>query len=239
MRGSDKRSDWYDTVPVFVEPSQVVRGTVSYLMAGTSTRPLITSDSGDNPRTRLVLAMIAAVIEGGYADTTIADVVRHAHVSKRTFYQHFPDKEACFLAAYLAVSAELLGRIATAGAQAGDLEERVRAAARVYFSSLEERPEITRAFLSDIHAVGPSALRLRRQIHQQFADTLRNLVDAERVRRPALKPLSRELATAIVGGINELMLMAIEEGRADRLDEVSDAAIQLAFAVLRTLSDSE
>ncbi len=186
---------------------------------------------------RLLLAMIAAVTERGYTDTTIADIVRHAHVSKRTFYQHFPDKEACFLETYLAVSGELLGRIATAAAQGTSVKERLTTAARVYFSSLEERPEITRTFLSDIHAAGPKALALRRKIHQQFADTLRNIVDSERVSRPGTRPLSRELATAIVGGINELILLAIEEGRADRLSETADAATQLVFAVLNTLSE--
>lgn len=181
--------------------------------------------------------MVAAVTERGYADTTISDIVRHAHVSKRTFYQHFPDKEACFLATYLAVSAELLGRIATAAAQGTSMKERLTTAARVYFSSLEERPEITRTFLSDIHAAGPNALKLRCKIHQQFADTLRNLVDAGRAQQPGTRPLSRELAVAIVGGINELILLAIDEGRADRLSETADAAIQLVFAVLRSLPE--
>ena len=35
---------------------------------------------------------------------TIADVVRVARVSKRTFYEHFADKEACFLALYAETS---------------------------------------------------------------------------------------------------------------------------------------
>jgi len=188
-------------------------------------------------RSRLILAMVAAATERGYAEVTVADVVRHAHVSKRTFYEHFPDKESCFLAAYLAVAAELLARIATAAAQETHVEERIVVGARAYFSALEERPQLTRTFLSDIHAAGPKALELRRRIHQQFADTLRHLVDSERVHLPNVRPLSREMATAIVGGINELILLAIEEGRAERLNEVADAAIQLVFAVLKTLPE--
>jgi AcrR family transcriptional regulator len=189
-------------------------------------------------RTRLVKAMVEVVCERGYADTTIADVVRSARVSKRTFYEHFPDKEACFLAAYLAVAAELLGRIASAAAQEVGVHERIAAAAKAYFSSLEETPALTRAFLSDIHAAGPKALELRRRIHQQFADTLRLLVDSERLHREGVRPLSRELATAIVGGINELIMLAVDEGRADRLQDVADAAMQLVTAVLGTLVET-
>jgi AcrR family transcriptional regulator len=58
----------------------------------------------DTPRLRLVSALATAATEKGYAATTIADIVRHARVSKRTFYEHFTDKEACLLAGYQHVS---------------------------------------------------------------------------------------------------------------------------------------
>jgi AcrR family transcriptional regulator len=45
---------------------------------------------GDH-RERLIAAMAASVEERGYADTTVADVVRIARTSRRTFYQHFQD----------------------------------------------------------------------------------------------------------------------------------------------------
>ena len=57
-----------------------------------------------------------AVADKGYPATTIADVVRHARVSKRTFYESYPDKEACFLATYATISAELMERVALAAA---------------------------------------------------------------------------------------------------------------------------
>ena len=49
-------------------------------------------------------ALATAAAEKGYAATTIADIVRHARVSKRTFYEHFADKEACLLAGYQHIS---------------------------------------------------------------------------------------------------------------------------------------
>ena len=58
-------------------------------------------------RARLTGGLAAAIAEKGYAAVTIADVVRHARVSKRTFYEHFADKEACFLALYAETSDEL------------------------------------------------------------------------------------------------------------------------------------
>jgi AcrR family transcriptional regulator len=49
-------------------------------------------------RRRLLEGMAAAVRECGYRDSTVADVVRHARTSRRTFYEHFPSKQACFTA---------------------------------------------------------------------------------------------------------------------------------------------
>ena len=51
-------------------------------------------------RVRLQRAMASCACERGYRNTTIADVVRVAHTSRTTFYEHFTDKEACFLEAY-------------------------------------------------------------------------------------------------------------------------------------------
>src|SRR4051812_42933268 len=84
--------------------------------------------TGPGHRERLVLGMVTAVAERGYAATTITDVVRHARVSRRTFYEHFADKEACFLAAYDAVSDAVLADIAGAAEEAAGWESRVLAA---------------------------------------------------------------------------------------------------------------
>ena len=51
-------------------------------------------------RGRMLGAMADAVASKGYAGTTVADVVAGAGVSRKTFYEHFRDKEECFLAAF-------------------------------------------------------------------------------------------------------------------------------------------
>ena len=62
-------------------------------------------------RTRLLEAVGRAVAEKGYGATTIDDIVRGAGVSKKTFYEHFRDKEDCFVAAYEAAGRELFERV--------------------------------------------------------------------------------------------------------------------------------
>ena len=188
--------------------------------------------AGPDHRTRLVGGLAASITERGYAATTIADVVRHARVSKRTFYQHFPDKEACFLALYSQTSDELLALIAGAASGEQPWEERVAAAARAYFERLAGEPALVRAGLVDIQAAGPRARHLRREVQRRYAELLRGLSATAAAERPGIRPLPPALATAVVGGLNELMLEAVEEGQEERLGELAGAATELLAAVL-------
>src|SRR3954451_3272974 len=71
-------------------------------------------------RGRMLGAMADAVARKTYAGTTVADVVAGAGVSRKTFYEHFRDKEECFLAAFDAGVDTLLEAITAAQPQAQD-----------------------------------------------------------------------------------------------------------------------
>jgi AcrR family transcriptional regulator len=192
-----------------------------------------------NPhRIRLVEGLARAIEQKGYAAATISDIVRHAHVSKRTFYEHFEDKEACFLALFAATSDRWLEVINEAAAPELPWEERIRAAAHAYLSQLAQQPALTTTYLMEIRAAGADALALRRAVVQRFADMIRALVYEERGRHPELRPMSRAMATAVVGGINELMHQAVEDQRAHELADLSDTAVELIRAILTAPSSS-
>jgi AcrR family transcriptional regulator len=202
--------------------------------AGEATRDAARSDAGEGHRLRLIAAMASLLAERGYSTVTIADIARQAHVSKRTFYEHFADKDACFIACYEALSGVTLQAVvdAMADAQKGSWARRISAATRAYLATLESQPALTRTLMMDIYAAGPEALRVRRTVQKRFADNLRGLVDQGRKENPKLPRLSAAMATAIIGGINELVLVAVEEGRADRLTELSGTADALLQAVI-------
>jgi AcrR family transcriptional regulator len=188
--------------------------------------------AADPHRARLIEGMAEAIIEKGYAAATIADVVRHARVSKRTFYEHFAAKEDAFLATYSALTDEMLQVIADAVAGDRPWRERVDAGVRAYLEALAERPALTRTFLMEIQAAGPRALALRRDVMRRFADGLRTITEQVAREEDGVRPLSDELATAVAGGINELMLRAVEQGREDELTGLQDAAADLIRAVV-------
>lgn len=190
------------------------------------------SGAADIHRARLLEGMAEAITEKGYVATTIAEIVRRARVSKRTFYEHFADKEEAFLALYSALSDQTLAAIAEAAAGDAPWGERVDASVRAYLELLAEQPVLTRTFLAEIQAAGPRAVAARRDVMRRFAAGLQLIVTEVREDDPTAPELPDAMATAIVGGINELILDAVEAGRTERLTELADTASALIRAVL-------
>jgi AcrR family transcriptional regulator len=73
-----------------------------------SNRPSRAAAKGGQ-RDRLIEAMTQVAARLGYSDASVARVVEQAGVSRATFYEHFADREACFLAAF-EVAAERIER---------------------------------------------------------------------------------------------------------------------------------
>src|SRR5213082_896317 len=72
------------------------------------------ADVARSQRERMLRAMAEAVSELGYATTPVAEVLRRAGVSRETFYEHFRNKQECFLAAYDASARMLRGAVTDA-----------------------------------------------------------------------------------------------------------------------------
>jgi AcrR family transcriptional regulator len=174
-------------------------------------------------RERLLAGMAHALGEMAYADLTLTDLVRRARVSRRTFYEHFASKEECLLALYEAHSVRVLDEVTQAIGAAPPGERRVGLGARVYLASLQSQPGLVRTLHLEILHVGERGLALRRRVMRRFAELLRREAEAAGGRTP----LAPAVAMALVGGINELVLAAVEEDRLPRLGELADAVAAL------------
>src|SRR4051794_16802232 len=94
-------------------------------------------------RERMLDAMARAVAAKGYAKLTVSDVVALAGVSRRTFYEHFADKEECFLESYTAgasaIAAELAATVRASGKT--DWHDRGRIGMNAYTRNLAGKPD--------------------------------------------------------------------------------------------------
>jgi AcrR family transcriptional regulator len=183
-------------------------------------------------RTRLLEAVGRAVAERGYAAATIDDVVRRAGVSKKTFYEHFADKEDCFLAAYEAASEELLERVREAHAIHDDWLERTRAGVRAYLRWLAAEPALARVFLIEVAAAGPRAAQARERLRDRYAVLMRELQEEARADIPSLPVLPDEVFHAVVAAVDELVVRRIRESSAESLPELEPILLYLQVALL-------
>ncbi len=175
-------------------------------------------------RGRLLEGMAIAVAQKGYADTTIADIVREASVSRRTFYEYFSTKAECLVALYEAASHNALKVLRAAIAQPHAWEQRVEDALRAYLECMASNPVLMRTLFIEILHLGPEGLVARRRVNQEIADYMLDVVGRDNI--------TPQLAMAVVGGIHELVLQAIEDGKVERLAELTPTAAALVKAVV-------
>ena len=185
-------------------------------------------------RGRLIDAMAQVVAEKGYPATTVADVVERAGVSRRTFYEQFTDKEACFLAAYDLGLAVVAGRIKdavdvdpTAGWQA-----QARAGVEAFLALLASEPAFARALQLEILTAGPAALDRRAGMLTMFSAVWRGVHERARTEDPELRPLPDEVFSVVTAGLEELIRDCIRTRGTDALPELAEPILRTVLAVL-------
>ncbi|MGI4776849.1 MAG: TetR/AcrR family transcriptional regulator [Janthinobacterium lividum] len=175
---------------------------------------------------RLLDGMAKAVAAKGYADTTIADIVREAAVSRRSFYEHFVTKADCLVAFYRTASEQSLAVLAKAVDPSQPWETQVGRAVTAYLDFLSRDPAMLKTLFVEILGLGLPGLAVRREVNLQIAGFIRVATQGENT-----APLSMELAMTVVGGINELILQAIEQDRSADLQPLVAPATLLIRAV--------
>jgi AcrR family transcriptional regulator len=185
----------------------------------------------DDARLRLLDGIAKAVAAKGYAATTIADIVAQARVSKRTFYQHYSGKEACFSALYVAASTRALHVLQDALSEELPWEAQVERAISAYFATLAENHERARTLYIEVLRMGLPGLVLRRASHARFATWIVEVVAAKSTLNETQRTMALSLAEAVVGGIHELVLKALEGERTEDLSLLVAPASRLVLAV--------
>ncbi len=181
-------------------------------------------------RLRLLDGLATSIGERGYRATTVADIVRHARTSKRTFYDQFAGKEQCFLE-LLRVDIDKLGaNIQTAVDPEADWHHQIRQAVEAYVGYIESRPAITLSWIRELPSLGAVARPLQRRGLQLLSSLLIDLSASPGFRRVDLPPLTAPLAVILLGGLRELTALAVEDGRPVR--EIIELAVDASVALL-------
>lgn len=176
--------------------------------------------------------MATSIEEKGYRDTTVADVVRIARTSRRTFYEHFEDREACFLALFDATNDAMMDEIAAAVHPEQPLEVQVDSALDAYIDHVMAKPALYKSFVRELPGLGQAGANRQLAVIDRFARLLVELVESGRREQPGVgaRPLTIDTAIIIVGGLRELAVISLQQGRS--LRDVRASAGETVKAVL-------
>lgn len=178
----------------------------------------------ENQRQRLVAAITTKVAEQGYNPTTIADITKTAALSRRTFYEHFANKEACFAAAYDAALERVRAATLDAVAERDEWAQRVRAGLAGLLAILGEHPDLARLLLIAPASVGDAAANRHHLALQELVAEL--LADPPATASPAAAKVREQ---ALAGGISRLIVRKINAGEEARLGDLLPALVELVL----------
>jgi AcrR family transcriptional regulator len=181
-------------------------------------------------RRRLLEGLGESIGERGYRDTTIADIVRHARTSKRTFYDQFASKEECFIELLWTGNQEMIARISAAVDPEAPWQQQVRKAIAAYVDDIERRPAITLSWIRELPALGLDVQDVQRRGLAALIDMLVNLSDSPGFRRAHIRPLTRPMAVLIIGGLRELTAVTVEDGNNPR--DIVETGVAASIAIL-------
>lgn len=174
---------------------------------------------------RLRAAATGIVAEHGYGALKVRDVVRHAEVSTRAFYEHFSSKEDCFLWTYDSISRRATRRLVAAQAGERDWRQRARLVFEEFAGQIEREPDAARLVLLEAYNAGDATLvqvwqaerNFERMLAECFARTPRGVV---------VPPLVVEGMVAGIAGVAKGRLRA---GKVKSLSESADQLIDWAL----------
>jgi AcrR family transcriptional regulator len=179
---------------------------------------------------RLLDGLATSIVERGYRDTTVADVVRHARTSKRTFYQQFVSKEACLIELLRRNNVDLIAGIDAAVDPTSEWQSQIRQAVRAYVDHIDAKPAITLCWIREAPALGAVARPLHRQVMRDLTEMLVRLTTSEGFRRAGLDPITPPIALILLGGRRELTALFVEDER--EMDGIAAPAVSAATALL-------
>jgi AcrR family transcriptional regulator len=163
-------------------------------------------------RERLYEATIQAINERGFVATTISDLVKHAGVSRRSFYEHFENKEECLLATYDSLIERLTARIAETYNPQDDWIGQIEAFVTAIFEASSDRPDAARLVSVEMGAAGPIGI----ERWARDAERLAAFITAVFEQAPGRGAIPAPVARAIVGALRTILYSRVRRKRSSR-----------------------
>ena len=182
----------------------------------------------DHQRDRIFRALEAVMATQGYVETSVADVLKHAGVSRQTFHELFASKQDCFLAGYSARQGSVIELLFQTPPATPSMD-RFATLLRTYLSVMAVDPGLSRLYLVGVYAAGADAIAKRLELQQKFVDDVADVFDARTSQQ-------RFTCQALVAAISTLVTNALlEDDPRAALDELHAPLVRIAEQLLSSV----
>jgi AcrR family transcriptional regulator len=176
----------------------------------------------------MIDAMSELCAEQGYEATKIADVVRRAHVARKTLYDNFSGKEELFLAAFDVALTEAEAQIAEAvePIEEGDWEGRTEAGLGALLDFIAAHPAEAKLCLIEAPAASPESAA-------RYEAALEGFIKGLRDAAPSGNGRPSTLEEALVGGTVWIVQREVRRDGAEKAAELLPELTQFVISPYR------
>ncbi|MFI0446597.1 hypothetical protein [Actinomadura sp. 6N118] len=106
----------------------------------------------------------------------------------------------------------------------------IRQAMVTWLRGIEADPAIELSWIRAVPRLGTDGIRVQRELLERFVVLIRALTDTADLRAAGVKPASRHTAILLLGGLNELVAVTLEDG--SDIYDITETAIDCTLAIL-------
>jgi len=162
-------------------------------------------------REKILEGMLEAVGAEGYDATSVRTVLDRTGLYRQAFYDNFPDKDACYLAALEMGIGRLEAIVVRAAASEETWRGQLAAGLGALLDYFDAEPDVGRGIVVEVHAAGPEALARRAEAMKRVAD----FIDLARQEAGESESPPQIAPEGIVAGIHAIVHSRLSTGATD------------------------
>ncbi|MFT4048703.1 MAG: TetR/AcrR family transcriptional regulator [Solirubrobacterales bacterium] len=163
-------------------------------------------------RRRIAIALAESLSEKGLRSTQVNDIVKRARISKRTFYECFPDKESAFVDLIREWNMQLQASVERSMDPRADWDVQIEQAIDTYIEALAAGKGVATTVSRELYSLGERGAALQREGIDMFAALMVRISQRPESARLGVEAVSMEAAVMLIGGVREIISRAIQDG---------------------------
>lgn len=177
-------------------------------------------------RTRIIHGTAEVMMEKGFADATVSEIVAAAGISRDVFYEYFDNKLHAYLAAQQYATQHILATCSASYFAGATWPERVWEALRTLIALLVANPALTHLRLVECYAAGSAAIEHTEELKRAATIFLEEGYNV----RPGASELPRLTSHAIAGAIFDIFYGCVSRGEIAELPRHLPQLVFIAVA---------